>query len=154
MSLDVDSPHAVFEVKLRVLPGDLRRSPVLPAAQSKASCGVTAGCSGLDPVRPGKLPRLENARPLRATCPYGEALLRCWLLEGYEMPTEIRVYNVHYTMSINGKVQDGSMEIDAGNNLETFKTGSGSEEAVEVHDFQIVSTTTLILHVTRSSAGL
>ncbi|XP_009987248.1 PREDICTED: leukocyte cell-derived chemotaxin 1-like, partial [Tauraco erythrolophus] len=47
------------------------------------------------------------------------------------------VYNVHYTMSINGKVQDGSMEIDAGNNLETFKTGSGSEEAVEVHDFQI-----------------
>lgn len=34
------------------------------------------------------------------------------------------------------------MEIDAGNNLETFKTGSGSEEAVEVHDFQIVSTAT------------
>lgn len=53
-----------------------------------------------------------------------------------------QVYNVHYTMSINGKVQDGSMEIDAGNNLETFKTGSGSEEAVEVHDFQIVSTAT------------
>ncbi|KAM4787991.1 leukocyte cell-derived chemotaxin 1 isoform 1-T1 [Cyanocitta cristata] len=51
--------------------------------------------------------------------------------------TERQVYNIHYTMSINGKVQDGSMEIDAGNNLETFKTGSGSEEAVEVHDFQI-----------------
>ncbi|XP_027505824.1 leukocyte cell-derived chemotaxin 1 [Corapipo altera] len=51
--------------------------------------------------------------------------------------TEQQVYNVHYTMSINGKVQDGSMEIDAGNNLETFKTGSGNEEAVEVHDFQI-----------------
>ncbi|XP_006003538.1 leukocyte cell-derived chemotaxin 1 [Latimeria chalumnae] len=47
------------------------------------------------------------------------------------------VYNVHYSMSINGKVQEGSMEIDTGNNLETFKTGSGSEEAVEVHDFQI-----------------
>ncbi|MEE6471028.1 hypothetical protein FKM82_009162 [Ascaphus truei] len=47
------------------------------------------------------------------------------------------VYNVHYTMSINGKVQEGSMEIDAGNNLETFKTGAGNEEAVEVHDFQI-----------------
>ncbi|XP_069495979.1 leukocyte cell-derived chemotaxin 1 [Ambystoma mexicanum] len=47
------------------------------------------------------------------------------------------VYNVHYTMSINGKVQEGSMEIDAGRNLETFKTGRGSEEAVEVHDFQI-----------------
>ncbi|XP_069061420.1 leukocyte cell-derived chemotaxin 1 [Pleurodeles waltl] len=47
------------------------------------------------------------------------------------------VYNVHYTMSINGKIQEGSMEIDAGSNLETFKTGSGSEEAVEVHDFHI-----------------
>lgn len=65
-----------------------------------------------------------------------------------------QVYNVHYTMSINGKVQDGSMEIDAGNNLETFKTGSGSEEAVEVHDFQIVSSPTLVLHVTHSSSGL
>lgn len=65
-----------------------------------------------------------------------------------------QVYNVHYTMSINGKVQDGSMEIDAGNNLETFKTGSGSEEAVEVHDFRIVSTSTIVLHVTHSSAGL
>jgi len=57
-------------------------------------------------------------------------------------------------MSINGKVQDGSMEIDAGNNLETFKTGSGSEEAVEVHDFQIVSTSKPCLSVTCSSAGL
>ncbi|XP_053563928.1 LOW QUALITY PROTEIN: leukocyte cell-derived chemotaxin 1 [Bombina bombina] len=47
------------------------------------------------------------------------------------------VYNVHYTMSINGKVQEGSMEIDSVNNLETFKTGAGNEEAVEVHDFQI-----------------
>lgn len=46
------------------------------------------------------------------------------------------------------------MEIDAGNNLETFKTGSGSEEAVEVHDFQIVSRATLVLHVTHSSVGL
>ncbi|KAI4565449.1 hypothetical protein MJT46_019737 [Ovis ammon polii x Ovis aries] len=46
------------------------------------------------------------------------------------------IYNVHYTMSINGKLQDGSMEIDAGNNLETFKMGSGAEEAVEVNDFQ------------------
>lgn len=57
-------------------------------------------------------------------------------------------------MSINGKVQDGSMEIDAGNNLETFRTGSGSEEAIEVHDFQIVSSATLVLYVTHSRAGL
>uniref|UniRef100_G1S0Y4 Leukocyte cell-derived chemotaxin 1 n=1 Tax=Nomascus leucogenys TaxID=61853 RepID=G1S0Y4_NOMLE len=47
-----------------------------------------------------------------------------------------QIYNVHYTMSINGKLQDGSMEIDAGNNLETFKMGSGAEEAIEVSDFQ------------------
>ncbi|XP_077200233.1 leukocyte cell-derived chemotaxin 1 [Paroedura picta] len=47
------------------------------------------------------------------------------------------LYNVHYTMSVNGKVQEASMEIDAGNNLEIFKTGSGREEAIEVHDFQI-----------------
>lgn len=56
-----------------------------------------------------------------------------------------QIYNVHYTMSINGKLQDGSMEIDAGNNLETFKMGSGAEEAVEVNDFQNVS----IFHVFR-----
>ena len=31
------------------------------------------------------------------------------------------------------------MEIDAGNNLETFKMGSGAEEAIEVNDFQNVS---------------
>ncbi|KAJ8282181.1 hypothetical protein COCON_G00047000 [Conger conger] len=40
-------------------------------------------------------------------------------------------------MSINGKVEEGSMEIDARNNLERFRTGSGDEEAVEVHDFHI-----------------
>lgn len=42
-------------------------------------------------------------------------------------------------MSINGKVEEGSMEIDPVNNLERFHTGSGSDEAVEVHDFHIVS---------------
>ncbi|XP_041115726.1 leukocyte cell-derived chemotaxin 1-like isoform X2 [Polyodon spathula] len=51
--------------------------------------------------------------------------------------TDKHVYNVHYSMSINGKVEEGSLEIDAGNNLETFKTGSGSEEAIEVQDFHI-----------------
>ncbi|KAI5629518.1 leukocyte cell-derived chemotaxin 1 isoform X1 [Silurus asotus] len=47
-----------------------------------------------------------------------------------------QVYNVHYSMSIDGKVEKGSMEIDTVNNLERFKTGS-KNEAVEVHDFQI-----------------
>uniref|UniRef100_A0A096M4K3 Leukocyte cell-derived chemotaxin 1 n=1 Tax=Poecilia formosa TaxID=48698 RepID=A0A096M4K3_POEFO len=50
---------------------------------------------------------------------------------------EKHVYNVHYTMSINGKVEKGSMEIDPANNMETFSTGSGTDEALEVHDFEI-----------------
>ncbi|XP_029968252.1 leukocyte cell-derived chemotaxin 1 [Salarias fasciatus] len=46
------------------------------------------------------------------------------------------VYNVRYSMNINGEVREGSMEIDSDNNLERFKMGSGAEEAVEIHDFQ------------------
>lgn len=53
----------------------------------------------------------------------------------------LQVYNVHYSMSINGKVEEGSMEIDAANNMERFSTSSGADEAVEVHDFEIVSPT-------------
>uniref|UniRef100_A0A8C2ZQF7 Leukocyte cell-derived chemotaxin 1 n=1 Tax=Cyclopterus lumpus TaxID=8103 RepID=A0A8C2ZQF7_CYCLU len=47
------------------------------------------------------------------------------------------IYNVHYSMSINGKVEEGTMEIDSANNMERFSTGSGADEAVEVHDFEI-----------------
>uniref|UniRef100_A0A7N6ALY4 Leukocyte cell-derived chemotaxin 1 n=1 Tax=Anabas testudineus TaxID=64144 RepID=A0A7N6ALY4_ANATE len=47
------------------------------------------------------------------------------------------VYNVRYSMNINGQVREGAVEIDSDNNLERFKTGSGAEEAVEIHDFQI-----------------
>ncbi|XP_031162731.1 leukocyte cell-derived chemotaxin 1-like [Sander lucioperca] len=50
---------------------------------------------------------------------------------------EKHVYNVHYSMSINGKVEEGTMEIDTANNMEKFSTGSGADEAVEVHDFEI-----------------
>ncbi|XP_056277806.1 leukocyte cell-derived chemotaxin 1-like [Pseudoliparis swirei] len=50
---------------------------------------------------------------------------------------EKHVYNVHYSMSINGKVEEGTMEIDSANNMERFSTGSGADEAVEVHDFEI-----------------
>lgn len=46
---------------------------------------------------------------------------------------------MHYSMSINGKVEEGTMEIDTANSVERFSTGSGGGEAVEVHDFQIVS---------------
>ncbi|KAM4731148.1 leukocyte cell-derived chemotaxin 1 [Anableps anableps] len=47
------------------------------------------------------------------------------------------VYNVRYSLNINGKVREGSMEIDSDNNLQRFQTGSGAGEAVEIHDFQI-----------------
>ncbi|KAF7653660.1 hypothetical protein LDENG_00079990 [Lucifuga dentata] len=50
---------------------------------------------------------------------------------------EKHVYNVHYSMSINGKVEEGTMEIDGANNMERFSTSSGADEAVEVHDFEI-----------------
>lgn len=46
---------------------------------------------------------------------------------------------MHYSMSINGKVEEGAMEMDTANNMERFSTGSGSDEAVEIHDFEIVS---------------
>ena len=42
-------------------------------------------------------------------------------------------------MSINGKVEEGTMEIDTTSNMERFSTSNGADEAVEVHDFEIVS---------------
>ncbi|XP_061548395.1 leukocyte cell-derived chemotaxin 1 [Phycodurus eques] len=49
---------------------------------------------------------------------------------------ERNVYSAHYSMNINGEVTDGFVEIDSGDNVERFKTGSGDEEAVEIRDFQ------------------
>lgn len=46
---------------------------------------------------------------------------------------------MHYSMSVNGKVEEGTMEIDTGNNVERFSSGRGPDEALEVHDFEIVS---------------
>ncbi|CAL8322147.1 unnamed protein product [Merluccius merluccius] len=48
-----------------------------------------------------------------------------------------KVHNVQYNMRINGELKKGSMEIDTENHQERFTTGSGEEEAVEIHDFQI-----------------
>ncbi|XP_037542935.1 leukocyte cell-derived chemotaxin 1 [Nematolebias whitei] len=47
------------------------------------------------------------------------------------------VYNVRYSLSINGEVREGSVQIDSDNNLGRVKTESGAGEAVEIHDFQI-----------------
>lgn len=48
-------------------------------------------------------------------------------------------------MNMNGEVREGALEIDSDNNLERFKTGNGAEQAVEIHDFQIVSEFVLVL---------
>ncbi|XP_068602564.1 leukocyte cell-derived chemotaxin 1 [Brachionichthys hirsutus] len=47
------------------------------------------------------------------------------------------VYNVRYRVNINGEVTEGSVEIDSDNNLERLEAGSGTEEAVQIRDFQI-----------------
>lgn len=52
-------------------------------------------------------------------------------------------------MNINEEVREGSVEIDSDNNLEQFKIGSGTEEAVQIHDFQIVSEFVLVLSPSR-----
>lgn len=57
-------------------------------------------------------------------------------------------------MNINGEVREGSVEIDSDNNLERFKTGSGAEEAVEIHDFQTVSEFVLALSLLSPLPGL
>ncbi|XP_053168503.1 leukocyte cell-derived chemotaxin 1 isoform X2 [Hemicordylus capensis] len=106
-------------------PEDVEQCPMMPPAYS----AVMAKSSST-----GRLLRIG------AVVLIGGAVLLLFGAIGafyYWKVNDKEVYNVHYTMSINGKVQEGSMEIDAGNNLETFKTGRGGEEAIEVHDFQI-----------------
>lgn len=46
---------------------------------------------------------------------------------------------------MNGEVKEGSLEIDSDNNLEQFKTGSRTEESVEIRDFQNASEFVLVL---------
>ncbi|KAM4609452.1 leukocyte cell-derived chemotaxin 1 [Polymixia lowei] len=69
----------------------------------------------------------------------GAVLMLCASIGAFYLwkVSDKNVYNVHYSMSINGKVKEGSLEIDSDSNLERFKTGRGEEEAVEIHDFQI-----------------
>ncbi|XP_004646254.1 leukocyte cell-derived chemotaxin 1 isoform X2 [Octodon degus] len=87
-------------------------------------------------AKPSGLARLLKVRSVVFTS--GAALLLFGAIGAFYFwkGNDSHIYNVHYTMSINGKLQDGSMEIDPGNNLETFKMRSGAEEATEVNDFQ------------------
>uniref|UniRef100_A0AAQ4RPA8 Tenomodulin n=1 Tax=Gasterosteus aculeatus aculeatus TaxID=481459 RepID=A0AAQ4RPA8_GASAC len=47
-----------------------------------------------------------------------------------------KVYNHHYKAVLDGVERDSIMEIDPGQRVEIFRTGSGSEEVLEVHDFK------------------
>lgn len=56
-----------------------------------------------------------------------------------------QVYAVCYRVNTNGEAKEGSLGIDSDNNPEQFKTGSGEEESVEIHNFQIASEFVLVL---------
>ncbi|XP_067853481.1 tenomodulin [Heptranchias perlo] len=49
---------------------------------------------------------------------------------------ESKVYDIQYRININGAIKESLMKIDAVNSIETFTTGNGSEESVEIHDFK------------------
>lgn len=51
-----------------------------------------------------------------------------------------QVYDLQYKVLIDGEERDSLMEIDSANRIEVFRTGNGSEEVLEIHDFKNVST--------------
>ncbi|XP_047226958.1 leukocyte cell-derived chemotaxin 1 isoform X2 [Girardinichthys multiradiatus] len=69
----------------------------------------------------------------------GTAFMLCASLGSFYMwkVSDKNVYNVRYSLNINGEATEGSVEIDSDNNLQRFQTGRGAGEAVEIHDFQI-----------------
>ncbi|CAG5865651.1 unnamed protein product [Menidia menidia] len=101
-------------------------APSRPAEQSTSSTPASAAISHV--LRFGAAALLLGA--VFVLCASVAAL---YLWKG----SDRNVYNVRYSLNINGEVKEGSMEIDSDNNLERFKTGIGAAEAVEVHDFQI-----------------
>ncbi|XP_041111797.1 tenomodulin isoform X2 [Polyodon spathula] len=47
-----------------------------------------------------------------------------------------KVYDLQYKVLIDGEERDSLMEIDSANRIEVFRTGNGSEEVLEIHDFK------------------
>ncbi|XP_061580427.1 leukocyte cell-derived chemotaxin 1-like [Cololabis saira] len=97
-----------------------------PAGQSASSIPTSAAVSHV--VRFGAVVLIFGAVFILCA---SVAALYLWRV------SDKNVYNGRYSLNINGEVKEGSMEIDSDNNLERFNTGSGSEEVVEIHDFQI-----------------
>lgn len=55
-------------------------------------------------------------------------------------PLSLQVYDHPYKAFVDGVETDSLMEIDPNRRIMTFRTGNGSKEIVEVHDFKNVST--------------
>ncbi|XP_060908986.1 leukocyte cell-derived chemotaxin 1 [Labrus mixtus] len=98
----------------------------MPPEQSRSSTQTSAAVSRL--LRCGAVALVGAAVFMLCA---SMAALYLWKI------SDKNVYNVRYSMNINGEVREGSVEIDSDNNLERYKTGIGAEEAVEIHDFQI-----------------
>lgn len=58
----------------------------------------------------------------------------------HQAPLSLQVYDHRYKAFVDGVETDSVMEIDPKRRVMTFRTGNGSKEIVEVHDFKNAST--------------
>ncbi|XP_059896066.1 leukocyte cell-derived chemotaxin 1 isoform X2 [Gadus macrocephalus] len=91
---------------------------------------------GSSPARPSTLSRLLKCAAIALIV--GALVMLCASVGAFYQwkVSDKNVHNVHYNMRINGELRGGTVEIDPQNHQETFTTGSGDQEAVEIHDFQ------------------
>ncbi|XP_069749534.1 tenomodulin [Narcine bancroftii] len=54
----------------------------------------------------------------------------------YDWAQGRKVYDIMYQINIDGTTKESLMKIDAIGSFETFTTGNGSDESVEIHDFK------------------
>ncbi|GCB63546.1 hypothetical protein scyTo_0004439 [Scyliorhinus torazame] len=54
----------------------------------------------------------------------------------YWKQRESKIYDFFYRININGTIKESLMKIDAMNSFETFTTGNGSDQSVEIRDFK------------------
>ncbi|XP_056436286.1 leukocyte cell-derived chemotaxin 1-like [Gadus chalcogrammus] len=88
------------------------------------------------PARPSTLSRLLKCAAIALIV--GALVMLCASVGAFYQwkVSDKNVHNVHYNMRINGELREGTVEVDPPNHQETFTTGSGDQEAVEIHDFQ------------------
>ncbi|KAL7866296.1 hypothetical protein SRHO_G00115430 [Serrasalmus rhombeus] len=113
----------------------LEKTPTTPEGPGDVERAWSPACrgSGLKPLGNGCLWRTGVAVLIT-----GAGLILLGAIGAFHLWKDSgkQVISVHYSVSLNGKQADASMEIDSANNLERIRTGSGDGEAVEVHDFQ------------------